>query len=43
MVADLGVGIDEKACKKITEDMYVDDGVTGGKKSDVQRMVGKRD
>ena len=43
MIADLGLDIDEEACKKIKEDMYVDDGVTGGKKLDVERMVGNRD
>ena len=43
LLADLGLDIDEEACKKIKEDMYVDDGVTGGKKCDVQRMVGNRD
>ena len=42
-VAELGRDIDEAAVKKIMEDTYVDDGVTGDKKEVVQRMVGSKD
>ena len=43
MVADLGEDIDSVAVKIIKDDTYVDDGASGGKKVDVDRMVGKRD
>ena len=42
-VADLGTDIDFEAVEKIKRDTYVDDGASGGKKRDVQRMVGNRD
>ena len=38
----LGKDIDPQAAQKIDEDTYVDDGVTGGKPEDVERMVGIR-
>ena len=40
--SDLGKDIDPQAAQKIDEDTYVDDGVTGGKPEDVERMVGIR-
>ena len=43
MIADIGHDIDEEACKKIKEDMYVDDGVSGGSEEEVKRMVGDKD
>ena len=42
MVAELGREIDHEAADKIINDMYVDDGATGGNKESVQRMVGKK-
>ena len=42
-VAELGKFIDEEASKKIVEDSYVDDTLSGGDKATVERMVGKRD
>ena len=42
-VAELGRDIDEEAVKKIIEDTYVDDGVTGDRIEVVQRMVGTKD
>ena len=38
-----GKDIDEQASKVIIQDIYVDDGVSGGKDDDVQRMVGEMD
>ena len=43
MISDLGRDIDEQAADIIINDMYVDDGVTGGEEADVARMVGKKD
>ena len=42
MTAEAGKDIDPVASKKIEEDCYVDDGVTGGSKAEVQRMKGVR-
>ena len=42
-VADLGEYIDPPASKRIKEDLYVDDGATGGTKSEVERFVGNKD
>ena len=40
--ADLGLDIDALASQKIKEDMYVDDGTSGGTKEEVARLVGER-
>ena len=40
-VADLGVAIDPDASKMI-KDGYSDDGIAGGTKGDVDRMMGER-
>ena len=42
LTADAGEMIDPVASKKIKLDSYVDDGVTGGSRSEVNRMVGAR-
>ena len=42
-IAEKGKDIDEQASKVIIQDIYVDDGVSGGKDDDVQRMVGEMD
>ena len=34
---------DEEAAKRIENDIYVDDGLTGGSKEQVERFVGKKD
>ena len=41
--ADKGRHIDEEAAKRIENDIYVDDGLTGGRKEQVERFVGKKD
>ena len=40
LTADAGIEIDPVASKKIKRDSYVDDGVTGGSKAEVERMMG---
>ena len=40
--SDLGESIDEAAAKRTREEMYVDDGTTGGTKTEVERFVGKK-
>ena len=42
LCADVGQAIDPMASKKLKKDFYVDDGITGGKKADVERMKGVR-
>ena len=42
LCADAGQAIDPMASKKLKDDFYVDDGITGGKKVDVDRMKGTR-
>ena len=41
-IAKLGESIDEKAAKKLIKDSYVDDLISGGSQSSVERMVGKK-
>ena len=40
--ADLGEEIDPIASKRIKEELYVDDGVTGGTKEEIERFVGHK-
>ena len=40
MIADLGAAIDPEAARRIHDDMYVDDGLTGGDEQQVARFVG---
>ena len=40
--ADIGSEIHTLASQKIKEDMYIDDGTSGGTKEEVERFVGKR-
>ena len=42
MTAEAGRGIDPIAADKIINDSYVDDGVTGGTRAEVERMKGER-
>ena len=42
MTAEAGRSIDSVAADKIIKDSYVDDGVTGGSSSEVERMKGER-
>ena len=42
-IAKLGESIDPEAARKLVEDSYVDDGFSGGKVADIQRMVGTKD
>ena len=42
LVADAGVDIDPEASKKIKDDLYVDDGLTGGDEELVARFVGEK-
>ena len=41
--ANFGESIDPEAARKLVEDSYVDDGFSGGKVADIQRMVGTKD
>ena len=41
--ADQGVDVDPVTAVRIKEDMYVDDGTTGGTRAEVERFVGKLD
>ena len=40
--SDLGENIDVAAAKRTRKEMYVDDGTTGGTKTEVERFVGKK-
>ena len=42
IVAETGVDIDPEASKRIRDDMYVDDGLTGGTMEQVAKFVGKK-
>ena len=42
ITADEGTHIDPEAAKRIKEEIYVDDGLTGGSAEQVDRFVGKR-
>ena len=42
-VADQGKMIDEVAAVRIREEMYVDDGASGGTLEEIQRFVGEKD
>ena len=42
LVADAGVDIDPEASQKIKDDLYVDDGLTGGDAEQIARMVGQK-
>ena len=42
LVADVGAFIDSEAAQKIKDDLYVDDGLTGGDFHQVSQMVGDR-
>ena len=42
IVADAGAHIDREASEKIKNDLYVDDGLTGGDHDQVVRMVGEK-
>ena len=42
LVAAAGVEIDKEASQKIEDDLYVDDGLTGGSEEQVARMVGEK-
>ena len=42
LCADAGREIDHYAARKIKEDCYVDDGLTGGSQDDVDRMMGTK-
>ena len=41
-IAKAGKDIDPEASKKLIEDVYVDDGMTGGNESTIERMVGEK-
>ena len=41
--ADAGEYIDKEAAERIRRDIYVDDGLTGGKKQQVARFMGEKD
>ena len=42
IVADAGAFIDKEASQKLKDDLYVDDGMTGGTAEQVKRFVGKK-
>ena len=42
MTADDGEHIDPEAARKIKDDSYVDDNVSGGTAEEVSRMMGKK-
>ena len=42
LVADAGAHIDPEAAMRIKNDVYVDDGLTGGTKEQVERFVGSK-
>ena len=42
IVADAGVDIDKEGCEKLKDDLYVDDGLTGGTEEQVKRFVGNK-
>ena len=42
LVADAGIEIDKEASQKVKDDLYVDDGLTGGSEEQVARMVGEK-
>ena len=40
LVGDLGANIDARASHAIRNEMYADDGLTGGSRAEVERMMG---